>query len=119
MTVYIFKVGKNMDAGQLQAFLNTLNIKAKCQEPDEVKNPSWKETKRKVKKKVGDVEQDYTDSEVIIYHDKLKYEDIPEDFSFGNGVTVCGDVAWIVIDPSVKPSVEAVISKIKEFLGVI
>jgi hypothetical protein len=119
MAVYVFKVGKNVDAGQLQAFLNSLNIKAKCQEPDEVKNPSWRETKRKVKKKVGDVEQNYADSEVIIYHDKLKFEDIPEDFSFGNGVTVCGDTAWIVVDPSVKKDVDAVIDKIKEFLGAV
>jgi hypothetical protein len=119
MTVYIFKVGKNIDAGQLQAFLNSLNIKAKCQETDEVKSPSWRETKKKVKKKVGNVEQDYVDSEIIIYHPNIRLEDIPEDFSFGNGVTVCGDVAWVVVDPSVKPNVEAVITNIKEFLGVV
>jgi hypothetical protein len=119
MTVYIFKVGKNMDAGQLQAFLNTLGIKAKCQEDAEVKNPSWRETKRKVMKRIGATEQEYAGSEIIIQHPNIRLENIPEDFSFGNGVTVCGDTAWIVVDPSVKKDVDAVIDKIKEFLGAV
>jgi|YelNatPaOPRAMG01_1025707.scaffolds.fasta_scaffold229437_2 hypothetical protein len=117
MTIYIFKVGKNIDAGQLQAFLNSLNIKAKCQEDAEVKNPSWRETKKKVKKRVGNEEADYADSEIIIYHPNIRLEDIPEDFSFGNGVSVLGDVAWFVVDPNVKKNVDAVIDKIREFLG--
>jgi len=111
MTVYIFPVGV-ISASTIQDELNKLGITVKCQEDAERRSPSWNETPKSPRNKI-----------VIDPELPFSLNEIAEDFSFGNGVSV-GTIllkdgrtipcAWIVVDPRYEGIVEANLDKIKE-----
>jgi len=99
MTVFIFRLPRRMDAAELQASLSALGIRC-------IDDPRHTEVKATAD---------------IVCEDKELEEwvaGLPDFFSFGNGVSVSWNeraragIAWFVVDPALKPSID--LRRIKE-----
>ena len=88
MTVYVFKLGKPIDADKLAELLVNMGVKP-SEGGCEVRGPEAK----------------------IIAVSDANLDMFPEGFSFGNGVTVMGNIAWVVVTG---PSEEALKSKLPD-----
>jgi hypothetical protein len=99
MTVIVFRAGKPVDALELQKSLVAMGIKTwNIVSGEEGENPVV-ETKKRLFRVTDRGLEDVGSSEIIIASPGISLDIFPENMSFGNGVTVSGDIVWIVVDP--------------------
>ena len=57
------------------------------------------------------------DCEIVAVSPGIHPDMLPEGFSFGNGATVSGDIAWIVVDPAERDHAVSVMDRLTELVG--
>ena len=113
----ILRAGKPVDALKLQGSLAAMGIKAWNMVSQERGENPVMETKRRLFRVTDKGLEDVGPSDIVVADPSISLDTFPEGFSFGNGVTVSGDIVWIVIDPALKDKILSRLDDIRKLLG--
>jgi len=94
LPVYVFKLGKTIDAGELYNLLKAMMVNP-AEMGCEVNGPGTK---------------------IIAASPDINLDMFPEGFSFGNGVSVMGDIAWVVVTGPDEEALKAKLPEIRKAL---